>query len=313
MGICNKCAGILAPLVLGAAILRPGDHELFDRITQMTGILKQEQLDLIIQRVIPPYICMGVVLILLGIFIRYSSLPELSGFADQPEEPAQNQALTTAGRSILQYPHLILGAVAIFFHVGAQVVAIDTIIGYARSTGMSLMEAKVFPSYTLFATICGYLAGIALIPKIITQLNMLRLCTLLGLVLSFLVLLLDKEILLLGHRTNISVWMLVGMGLANSMIWAGIWPLALDRLGDQLKLGASVLIMALSGNAIVPVFYGLLADHLGLRYAYLVLIPCYLYLVYYAYKGYRINRWSLRPVAGHHQNEKDASNSKSIL
>src|SRR5690606_18846762 len=118
MGICNKFAGILAPLVLGAAILRSGDHELFERITAMTGALKEQQLDQVIRRVIPPYICMGTVLILLGVFIRYSPLPELSGFADE-----QQPAASKTSRSIFQYPHLILGAVAIFFHVGAQVVA----------------------------------------------------------------------------------------------------------------------------------------------------------------------------------------------
>jgi len=286
MGICNKFAGILAPLILGAVILRAGDHELFDRISRMTGAAKEHELDQVILRVIPPYICMGIVLILLGVFIRFSPLPELTGFAEE-----ENVGTRGNNTPIIQYPHLILGAVAIFFHVGAQVVAIDTIIGYARSTGMSLLEAKVFPSYTLFTTICGYLMGVWMIPRYISQLNMLRICTMIGLTLSFFVLLLDSEIVLLGHRTNSSVWMLVLMGLANSMIWAGIWPLALDRLGDKLKLGASVLIMALCGNAIIPLIYGLIADKVGLRWAYLILIPCYLFLVFYAFKGYRLNSW----------------------
>lgn len=295
MGICNKFAGILAPIILGAAILKTDDHELFERISQMTGATKALALDQIILRVIPPYVCMGIVLILLGVFIRFSPLPELTGFADEEvgvnPDGIVNDAIGKAKTSIFEYPHLILGAVAIFFHVGAQVVAVDTIIGYARSTGMSLLEAKVFPSYTLFTTICGYLIGIWMIPRFISQLNMLRICTLLGFTLSFFVLLLDREIVLLGHRTNSSVWMLVLMGLANSMIWAGIWPLALDRLGDKLKLGASVLIMALCGNAIVPLIYGYFADKLGLRLAYVVLAPCYLFLVFYAFRGYRLTTW----------------------
>lgn len=296
MGICNKIAGILAPLILATAILKSGDHVLFDQISDMRGAAKSEALDAVIRRVIPPYIGMGTVLLLLSILVRYSPLPELEGFKDEAAGTVSAQSGasgkdTTGTRSILQYPYLILGAVAIFFHVGAQVVAIDTIIGFARSTGMPLIEAKVFPSYTLFATICGYLAGILLIPKYIGQLNIFRICTILGLTLSFFVLFMHGRLELLGHTTERSVWMLVVMGAANSMIWAGIWPLALSGLGDKLKLGASLLIMGLSGNAIIPLIYGLLADQYDLQTGYVVLIPCYLYLVFYAFKGYKIKNW----------------------
>lgn len=289
MGICNKFAGILAPLILASAILRPGDHELFEQISTMTGMAKEHQLDGIIRRVIPPYIGLGAILVLLGLFIRYSPLPELTGFAKDDNEPELTHDYS---KSVIKYPHLILGAVAIFFHVGAQVVAIDTIIGYARSFGMSLQEAKVFPSYTLFTTICGYLIGILMTPKYISQLNILRICAVLGFTLSFFVLVLNSNIELLGHHTNSSVWMLVIMGASNSMIWAGIWPLALDRLGDKLKLGASLLIMGLSGNAIIPLIYGLIADKYALQTGYIVLIPCYLFLIFYAFKGYNLNTWS---------------------
>jgi len=84
----------------------------------------------------------------------------------------------------------------------------------------------------------------------------------------------------LGHDTDISIWFVVLLGLSNSLIWAGIWPLALDGLGKFTKLGASVLIMGLCGNAILPLAYGYLADKLNVREAYWVLAPCYLYLVF---------------------------------
>jgi len=158
--------------------------------------------------------------------------------------------------------------------------------------GMSISEARVFPSYTLFATICGYLMGITLIPWCISQVNALRVCTLLGIVFSLLVLTVKGTTGLLGHHVNTSIWFLVLLGLANSMIWAGIWPLALDRLGSQLKLGASILIMGLSGNAIVPLIYGYLADHYDLRTGYWVLLPCYMFLVFYSFYGYRIKKWT---------------------
>jgi len=157
--------------------------------------------------------------------------------------------------------------------------------------GLNLLEAKVFPSYTLFCTICGYLLGIVFIPKLITQVNALRVCTVLGTVFTVLIIYAKGEISMLGHSTDISIWFVVLLGLANSLVWAGIWPVALDGLGRFTKLGASVMIMGLSGNAIMPLFYGHFADLYDVRQAYWVLVPCYLYLVYYAFSGHKIRSW----------------------
>jgi MFS transporter, FHS family, L-fucose permease len=290
MGICNKTAGIIAPLLLAAAILRPGDNTLFQTIQHMGMIEKSKTLDALIRRVILPYACVGIVLTILGFAVRFSPLPEIENFKDE-ETPISN----ALHDNIFGYPHLILGAVAIFLHVGSQILAIDSIISYAQGMGISMMEAKVFPSYTLFATICGYLLGISLIPWGISQVNALRFCTLLGVVLSSLVVTTRGTRFFLGHHADISIWFLVLLGFANSMIWAGIWPLALDRLGAHLKLGASILIMGLCGNAIVPLLYGYFADKYSLQMGYWVLLPCYVYLVFYAFYGYKIKSWKLHP------------------
>jgi len=288
MGICNKTAGIIAPLLLAAAILRPGDNALLQSIQHMDTMDKDKVLDAFIRRVIVPYACVGTVLVILGFVVRFSPLPEIENFKDE-EAPVKD------ADNIFNYPHLILGAVAIFLHVGSQILAIDSIISYAHGMGISMMEAKVFPSYTLFATICGYLLGITFIPWGISQVNALRFCTLLGVVLSLLVVTSRGHSFFLGHHADISIWFLVMLGFANSMIWAGIWPLALDRLGSHLKLGASILIMGLSGNAILPLLYGYLADKYSLQMGYWILLPCYLYLVFYAFYGYKIKTWTLRP------------------
>ena len=180
--------------------------------------------------------------------------------------------------SILQFPQAVLGAVAIFFHVGAQVVAIDTVIGYATSMGLSILEAKVFPSYILTATIYGlhhWHQRHSL--KWIRQVNAFRICTLLGLTFSLLLLTTSGRVTLLGHTTDISLWFLISLGLANSLIWAGIWPLALDGLGRFTKVGASLLIMGLCGNALMPLVYGYFADVFGTKHAYW-LLPGLLYL-----------------------------------
>src|SRR5690606_10096250 len=163
MGICNKFAGIVAPLLFAAAVLRPGDGDAVD-----------------LDRVIIPYAVVSAAMLLIGIGVRYSPLPELNTDEESDEVAASNSTKT----SVLQFPHLVLGAIAIFIHVGAQVISIDTIIPYAQSMGLSLDEAKVFPSFTLAMAIVGYCFGISVIPRFISQTNMLRAVTILGIVLS---------------------------------------------------------------------------------------------------------------------------------
>ncbi|WP_232517104.1 hypothetical protein [Chitinophaga sp. MD30] len=199
--------------------------------------------------------------------------------------------VNAAKNNILQFPHLVLGALAIFLHVGTQVIAVDTVIGYAGSMGIQLLEAKVFPSYTLTATICGYFLGILLIPRYLSQLRVLQICTVMGAIFTLLIIFAGGEIKLLGHTADVSLWFVIMLGLANSMVWAGIWPLALDGLGRFTKLGASVMIMGLCGNAIMPLLYGHFADIYNVKDAYWVLFPCYLYLVFYAFRGYRYRTW----------------------
>jgi glucose/galactose transporter len=290
MGICNKGAGILAPLAFAAVILKATDSDLFKSLEHMSGANRNLALNELIQRVIVPYFCVGILLFLLGLAVRFSPLPEIETDEENEETTQANSNKT----SILQFPHLILGAIAIFLHVGTQVIAIDTVIGYAGSMNIELMEAKIFPSFTLAATIFGYIIGIICIPKYVSQVNALRTCTILGLLFSFGILMTSGNVELVGLNVDISICFVVLLGLANSLIWAGIWPLALDGLGKFTKIGASILIMGLCGNAILPLFYGYFADLYDLRLAYAVLIPCYLYLIFYAIKGHKIRQWTLK-------------------
>jgi len=290
MGICNKGAGILAPLAFAAVILKATDSDLFKNLEHMTGADRNLALNELIQRVIVPYFCVGILLFLLGLAVRFSPLPEI----DTDQENEKTTHANSNKTSIFQFPHLILGAIAIFLHVGTQVIAIDTVIGYAGSMNIQLMEAKIFPSFTLAATICGYIIGIICIPKYISQVNALRTCTILGLLFAFGILMTSGNVEWVGLRVDISIWFVVLLGLANSLIWAGIWPLALDGLGKFTKIGASILIMGLCGNAILPLFYGYFADLYDLRLAYAVLIPCYLYLIFYAIRGHKIRQWTLK-------------------
>ncbi|WP_113661485.1 sugar MFS transporter [Pedobacter nanyangensis] len=290
MGICNKLAGIIAPLLFSAVVLHPTDSTLFKKIALLQGLEKAQALDALIQRVVLPYGVVAALLLVLGLFVRFSPLPEI----DTDHESAEVLSTNAGKSSVLDFPYLVLGAFAIFFHVGSQVIAVDSIVNYATHHGMDFMEAKTFPSYTLTATIVGYLLGITFIPKVLSQLKALKICTVLGLVLSCCILLFSKQTVLFGHQTDISVWFIVLLGFANSMIWAGVWPLALDNLGRFIKTGASLLIMGLCGNAIMPLLYGYWADQHGLREAYWVLIPCYVYLIFYAFYGHKIKSWTTK-------------------
>ena len=289
MGICNKFAGIISPLIFAALILKADDSELFSLIESGTldAITKSAMLDELIQRVIVPYAILGGLLVLAGIGIRYSILPEIN--TDEQNATDEKENGHNSKKSIFDFPYLILGALAIFFHVGTQVIAIDTIINYANSMGIDLLEAKVFPSYTLACTMIGYVLGILIIPKYVSQTKALIICTILGLLLSFGVVFADFNVTLFGHQANISIFLLCALGFPNALIYAGIWPLSIHGLGKFTKTGSSLLIMGLCGNAILPLIYGYFAEVYDLRIGYWILIPCYLYLIFFATKGHKIN------------------------
>lgn len=291
MGICNKFAGIISPLIFAALILKADDSELFSLIESGTldAITKSAMLDELIQRVIVPYAILGGLLVLAGIGIRYSILPEIN--TDEQNATDEKENGHNSKKSIFDFPYLILGALAIFFHVGTQVIAIDTIINYANSMGIDLLEAKVFPSYTLACTMIGYVLGILIIPKYVSQTKALIICTILGLLLSFGVVFADFNVTLFGHQANISIFLLCALGFPNALIYAGIWPLFIHGLGKFTKTGSSLLIMGLCGNAILPLIYGYFAEVYDLRIGYWILIPCFLYLIFFATKGHKINSW----------------------
>ena len=289
MGICNKLAGIVSPLVFAAVILSPTDGELFALIESgtLSDVDKNIILDDLIRRVIVPYSILGAALLVFGLFIKHSSLPEID-----TEEKNASEAEGESRRSVFSYPYLVLGAIAIFFHVGSQVVAIDTVINYADSMGINMLEAKVFPSYTLTCTMIGYILGIFLIPKVISQRQALVFCSCLGLILSLCVVFVDCPVVFLGHHINLSLLFLCALGFPNALIYASIWPLSIHNLGKFTKIGSSLLIMGLCGNAIMPQVYGFIARGTTLRAGYWVLIPCFLYLIFFAVKGYKINYWT---------------------
>ena len=287
-GVFNKFAGIISPLIFAKFILKNTDKALLEALPTMSEVAKNAALDELTLRMMIPYACLALLLIGAGLFIRYSVLPEINT-ENESEEVAQSHGGKT---SIFQFPYLVLGFVALFAHVGTQVIAIDTIIGYANSMGMDLISAKKLPSYTLTATMIGYIIGILCIPRLISQTNSLRVCTITGLILSLCILFVPGQMMYNGHEISVSVWFIALLGLPNALIYAGIWPLAIRNLGRFTKTGASILVMALVGNAILPMIWGHYADTIGARAAYWLLLPCFVYLVFYAVYGHKITSWT---------------------
>ena len=287
-GVFNKFAGIVSPLIFSALILKATDRELFDALPAMAEAAKNAALDELTQRMMIPYACLGALLVAFGLFIRYSVLPEIN-----TEEESKEVAESHAGKTnVFQFPYLVLGVFAIFTHVGTQIIAITTIIRYGMSMGLNLMDAKAFAPYVLTATMIGYLFGMTCIPRFISQTNALRVCTTTGLILSLCILFMPGHMMFNGSQISISIWFIVLMGLPNALIYAGIWPLAIRNLGRFTKVGASILVMGLCGNAILPIIYGHYADAIGMRSAYWVLLPCFVYLIFYAFYGHKITSWT---------------------
>lgn len=291
MGMCNKFAGILAPIIFAAAVIHPSDKAVMDQVTAgtLTGAAKDAALDQMIRNVIPPYVILAIFLIIFGIVFYKSAIPDI----DPNTQNKSGGIKENEGRkSILSYPYLVLGALALFCHLGSQAVSVNTIMGYAQGMGLDMLQAKAFPSFTLGCIMLGYLAGVVLIPKYLSQQKALVLCTITGLVLSCLVVLVCGPVHLFGLNTDASIWFLVLLGIPNSLIYAGIWPLAIHDLGRHTSLGSSIMVMGLCANAIVPLIYAWFVDATGsARAGYWILIPCFLYMIFYAVRGYKIERW----------------------
>lgn len=298
MGICNKLAGAIAPLILAYFILHDGDA--FVKSLETMGLeARSEALDGLARRVINPYLLMTAVLFILGLFIRKAPLPEI----EAEQEADSNNEYAASRKSIFQFPHLVLGVITLFFYVGVEVIAGDTIIRYGLSIGVPLESAKNFTSLVLIAMVFGYILGILLIPKVISQKTALAWCGILGLIFTMMAALTPVDarftIPFVDLMTLTSVELVlpftilfVGLlGLANALVWPAVWPLAIHDLGKFIKTGSALLIMAIAGGAIMPLAWGYLSDVWSPQQAYWLAIPCYLFILYFALRGHKIRYW----------------------
>lgn len=293
MGIANKVAGALGSLIFGA-ILLSGIDEVKEKVSTVSPEEKAVLLDTMADSVFMPYMIMAVVLFVLGLLIRKAPLPHV-----EPNPIEESNDGGTAKTSIFQFPHLWLGVLTLFVYVGAEVIAGDTIISYGISLGYSAQDAKYFTTFTLMAMVATYGLGVVLIPKYIKQGTALKISALLGIIFS---------ICIISTTGYTSILFVAALGIANALVWPAVWPLTLEGLGKFTKTASALLIMAISGGAIIPPLYGRLVDSNKYEFiangfneadaianaatsSYWILLPCYAIILFFALWGHNYKSW----------------------
>ncbi len=276
MGICNKVAGAIAPVILIQSITKGPDEidQLQMHLKTAAFELKITILDQLGTRLIIPYVFMMVVFLLLCVLIKYTHLPDI----DETKIPDSKEDISYQRKNIFSFPYAWLGAITMFCIVGVEVLSVDSIINYAQFKGYSFKDAKYFATYTLIIMIIGYLCGIIAIPKLIIQRKVLQLCAVIGFFFTILIIVVPGQY---------SVWFVSLLGIANALLWPSIWPLAIDGLGKFTKQGSALLIMGVAGGAITPLLYGMISDAQNPQIGYVILFPLYGMILFYGSKGYR--------------------------
>ncbi|MGZ8550852.1 MAG: glucose/galactose MFS transporter, partial [Chitinophagaceae bacterium] len=275
MGICHKGAGALAPLIMGAIMLDNADA-LQGKLLTMDTAQKAAELNDLASKVVVPYIVIAIVLVALAIFIHFSTLPDIK--AEGEDETIVSSSVKNRN-SIFSYPYLWLGFVTLFLYVGVEVLAGDTIQVYGNSLGISLDTAKHFTTYTMLGMLAGYIIGIIAIPKYISQSTALKFSAILGILFSL------GAIFTNG---SVSVFFIAILGLANALVWPAIWPLAINGLGKFTKVASALLIVGIAGGALLPQLWTSLGKTIGLQQAYWIMVPCYLFILYFAISGHKV-------------------------
>lgn len=259
MGLFNKGAGFLAPMVVGTSVLH-GMGELEASVKAATEpAAKAAILDAFAGRIHTPYLLMAGLLTILAVGTWFSPLPALGD--DANPDNGQGGKFACA--------QMAFGFLAIFSYVGVgvEVMAGDAITTYANSFGLPLDQTKFFTSATLIAMIIGYIAGLALIPRFVKQEIYLVFSAILGVILSV------GAFLTRGY---VSVGFVAALGFANAMMWPAIFPLGIKGLGKLTELDGALLVMGIAGGALIPQLFARFKDQYGFQLVFICLMaPCY--------------------------------------
>jgi glucose/galactose transporter len=276
MGICNKFAGILAPLLIGALVLH-GIGDLDQQVKAADPATRTMLLDTFAAKIHLPYMIMAGALVLLAVWVVRSSLPEI-----KPAGANDERAIGHSGRSIFSFPHLWLGVLCLFLYVGVEVMAGDAIGTYGQGFGLPLDQTKFFTAFTLGAMLLGYVVGLLVIPRLVSQQRYLAVSAMLAVLFTL------GAYVTHGYA---SVMFVAALGFANAMMWPAIFPLAIKGLGRHTEAASALLIMGIVGGALIPQVFVHLKEHIDFQLAFaLLMLPCYLYILYYGMRGHRVGQ-----------------------
>ncbi len=298
MGLLNKAAGVLAPIVFTSLVLSGLPDVNQESLNAMPADARAALINDMSVSLIQPYVGMAIALGLLALVFMRIALPSIESTHNSEQEADTLANTPPQNKQILQFPHLVLGAVSLFFYVGVEVVAGDTIGLYGSSIGVE--NATTLTSFTMVAMVIGYAIGLVCIPRFISQQTALLSSAILGLILTTCIMLSSNS----DTGVSNALWGWLGLqalpnsitfiallGLANAMVWPAIWPLALNNLGKYTAQGSALLIMGIAGGAILPMVYGVTSEAIGGQTAYAIMLPCYCFIAYYALLGCKKESW----------------------
>jgi MFS transporter, FHS family, L-fucose permease len=256
MGICSKTFYAVASLMLALFMDLSNVH--------------------IADTILPFYIISGVLIVMGGLYYL-APLPEIKAIGEDEDDGSATSLYAASKTSIFQFPHLLLGVLAIFFDIGVEYIALGTINDYA--TILKLPSPANYVWFVSAGMVIGYLLGVLFIPKYVSQGTALLISTISGIAVTILIAFLP---------VGISIYFVALLGLANALMWPAIWPLAIADLGKFTKMGSSLLVTGIIGGAFLPLLFGYIADAASYQVAYLVCLPAYLYIMYFALSGSKI-------------------------
>jgi len=267
MGIMNKLAWWMAPLFLGLFI----------------DLAKVDVDDIIL-----PFYIVTAIMIVLGVFVYFAPLPEVKAVGEDDDDEAAESSYAAGKTSVLQFPHLILGVLALFLYVGIETLPMASIIDFAKATFGDAPNLENYSRFVTIGLVAGYVFGVIAIPRFVTQQRAL---------IAFAILGVGSTLLLIYLPAQYAFYALLLASFSNSLMWPAIWPLAMKDLGKFTKAGASILVMAIVGGAVIPLIFGTIVDAVkttevalvaNYQTAYWVMVPCYLFILYFAVSGHKI-------------------------
>ena len=282
-GAVNTYVSIIGPEESAASriALMGISNKIFYAVASLMLALFMDLTNVKIEDTILPFYIISGILVVMGFLYYFAPLPEVKAAGEEgQDESIDNSEISIYSKSktsIFQFPHLLLGVVAIFFTVGVEHLALGTINDYATVLGLASPENYVW--LVSIGMIIGYLLGVLFIPKYVSQTQALLISTISGIIVTIAIVIVPIEF---------SIYLVAVLGLTNAMLWPAVWPLAIANLGKFTKVGSSLLVSGIIGGAFLPPLFGYVADLSSYQVAYIVCLPAYLYVMYYALWGSKI-------------------------